>query len=119
MKPETLTRWTSEQSADLFGVRNWGIGYFDVSDKGELTVRPRGKGSDATISMVDILDGLKARGIGMPVLLRFGDILASRIAAINGSFHKAMAEANYKGQFRGVFPIKVNQQQQVVEDIVP
>ena len=82
MKPETLTRWTSEQSADLFGVRNWGIGYFDVSDKGELTVRPRGKGSDATISMVDILDGLKARGIGMPVLLRFGDILASRIAAI-------------------------------------
>ncbi len=118
MKPETLTRWTSEQSADLFGVRNWGIGYFDVSDKGELTVRPRGKGSDATISMVDILDGLKARGIGMPVLLRFGDILASRIAAINGSFHKAMAEASYKGQFRGVFPIKVNQQQQVVEDIV-
>ena len=54
----------------------------------------------------------------MPVLLRFGDILASRIAAINGSFHKAMAEAGYKGQFRGVFPIKVNQQQQVVEDIV-
>ncbi len=118
MKPETLTRWTSENSADLFGVRNWGAGYFDVSDKGDLMVRPRGKGSEASISMVEILAGLKARGIGMPVLLRFGDILASRIAAINGSFHKAIAEAGYRGLFRGVFPIKVNQQQQVVEDIV-
>ena len=118
MKPETLTRWTSENSADLFGVRNWGVGYFDVSEKGDLTIRPGGRGTEATISMMDIMDGLKARGIGMPVLLRFGDILASRIAAINGSFHKAMAESNYKGVFRGVFPIKVNQQQQVVEDIV-
>ena len=110
MKPETLTRWTSENSADLFGVRNWGVGYFDVSEKGDLTIRPGGRGTEATISMMDIMDGLKARGIGMPVLLRFGDILASRIAAINGSFHKAMAESNYKGVFRGVFPIKVNQQ---------
>jgi arginine decarboxylase len=118
MKPETLTRWTSENSAELYGVRNWGVGYFDVSENGDLMVRPRGRGSDTTISMMDILSGLKARGIGMPVLLRFGDVLASRIAAINGSFHKAMAEAGYKGVFRGVFPIKVNQQQQVVEDVV-
>ena len=118
MKTETLTRWTSADSTELYGVRNWGSGYFDVSEKGELIIRPKGKGSRDEISMVQIVDGLKARGIGMPVLLRFGDILASRIEAINNSFHKAIAEAGYKGSFRGVYPIKVNQQQQVLEDIV-
>ncbi len=115
---ETLTRWTAEKSAELYNVRNWGTGYFDVSDKGEVIVRPKGKHSDASVSMVDIVAGLKARGINMPVLLRFGDILASRIASLNNSFIKAVAEAGYKGQYRGVYPIKVNQQQQVVEDIV-
>ncbi len=118
MKTETLTRWTSADSAELYGVRNWGSGYFDISDRGELIIRPKGKGTAETISMMQIVDGLKARGIGMPVLLRFGDILASRIATINGSFHKAIADAGYKGLFRGVYPIKVNQQQQVIEDIV-
>lgn len=118
MKAETLTRWTGENTAELYGVRNWGAGYFDVSEKGELIVRPRGRGTDATISMMQVVEGLKARGIAMPVLLRFGDILASRIASLNNSFLKAMAEAGYKGQYRGVYPIKVNQQQQVIEDIV-
>ena len=118
MKTETLTRWTSNDTAELYGVRNWGCGYFDVSEKGELIVRPKGKGTDTTISMTEIVEGLKARGIAMPVLLRFGDVLASRIAGINTSFHKAMAEAGYKAAFRGVYPIKVNQQQQVIEDIV-
>jgi arginine decarboxylase len=118
MKPETLTRWTSDNTAELYGVRNWGAGFFDVSDKGDFLVRPKGKGSDASINMTEIVTGLKARGIAMPVLLRFGDILASRIAAINTSFHKAIADAGYKAPFRGVYPIKVNQQQQVLEDIV-
>jgi arginine decarboxylase len=118
MKTETLTRWTSNDTAELYGVRNWGSGYFDVSEKGELVVRPKGKGTDTTISMSEIVEGLKARGIAMPVLLRFGDVLASRIAAINTSFHKAIADAGYKSVFRGVYPIKVNQQQQVIEDIV-
>ncbi|MCS6772024.1 MAG: biosynthetic arginine decarboxylase [Kiritimatiellae bacterium] len=118
MKTDTLTRWTSADSAELYGVRNWGSGYFDVSESGELVVRPRGKGSSETISMMQIVEGLKARGIGLPVLLRFGDILASRIATINLSFQKAIQEAGYKAIFKGVYPIKVNQQQQVVEDIV-
>jgi arginine decarboxylase len=117
MKQEALSRWTAENSAEMYGIRNWGAGYFDVSEKGDLLVRPQGNGSKDSISMMDIVDGLRARGIDMPVLLRFGDILASRIAAINGSFHKAVQEANYRGRFRGVYPIKVNQQQQVIEDI--
>jgi arginine decarboxylase len=118
MKPDTLSRWTSDDAADLYGVRNWGMGFFDVCEKGSVVVRPRGKGSDFCISMTDIIEGLKARGVAMPVLLRFGDILASRIAAINGSFAKAIAEAGYGAPYRGVYPIKVNQQQQVIEDIV-
>lgn len=117
IKPEALSRWTPDNTAELYGIRNWGSGYFDVSEKGELVVRPRGPGTTETVSMMEIVDGLNARGIGMPVLLRFGDILASRIAAINNSFRKAIQEGGYKGRFRGVYPIKVNQQQQVIEDV--
>lgn len=118
MKTETLTRWTGNDAAELYGVRNWGAGFFDVSERGELIVRPKGKGTGEQIGMMQIIEGLKARGIAMPVLLRFGDVLASRIAAINLSFQKAIEEAGYKAPFRGVYPIKVNQQQQVIEDIV-
>lgn len=118
MKTEIMTRWVSNDAAELYGVRNWGAGYFDVSEAGDLMVRPRGKGTDEMINMMQIVEGLKARGIAMPVLLRFGDILASRIATINNAFNKAIAEAGYKAPFRGVYPIKVNQQQQVIEDIV-
>ena len=118
MKTESLTRWTSEQSAETYGVRNWGAGFFDISEKGDVVVKPKGNGSEVRISMSDIVAGLKARGIEMPVLIRFADILAARVAKINECFAKAMADVNYKAPFRGVFPIKVNQQQQVVEDIV-
>ena len=118
MKQQALSRWTAENTAELYGIRNWGSGYFDVSEKGDLLVKPNGAGSTESISMMDIVDGLNARGIGMPVLLRFGDILAARIAAINNSFNKAIQEVGYKGRFRGVYPIKVNQQQQVIEDVV-
>jgi len=118
MKPEVLSRWTSDKSAELYGIRNWGSGYFDVSESGDLLVTPHGNGSTEKISMMEIMSGLNARGISMPVLLRFGDILDSRISLINSSFKKAMQEINYTGRFRGVYPIKVNQQQQVIEDVV-
>ncbi len=118
MKPEALTRWTAEDSVELYGVRNWGAGYFDVSENGEVVVRPKGKGSDGSMSLMEIVAGLQARGMNMPVLLRFGDILASRVELINESFNKAITEAGYKSFYRGVYPIKVNQQQQVVEEVV-
>ncbi len=118
MKVEALTRWTADDSAELYGIRNWGAGYFDISEKGEVVVRPKGKGSESTISLMDIVSGLNARGMTMPVLLRFGDILASRVALLNNSFQKAMTEAGYRASYRAVYPIKVNQQQQVVEEVV-
>ena len=118
MKPEALTRWTTDDAADLYGVRNWGAGYFDISERGEIVVRPKGKGSETVLSLMDIVSGLNARGMNMPVLLRFGDILASRVTLINACFCKAMSDAGYKAPYRGVYPIKVNQQQQVVEEVV-
>ncbi len=118
MKVEALTRWTVDDSAELYGIRNWGAGYFDISEKGEVVVLPKGKGSGTAISLMDIVSGLHARGMTMPVLLRFGDILASRVELLNNSFRKAMAEAGYRASYRGVYPIKVNQQQQVVEEVV-
>lgn len=118
MKSDSFTRWTAEKSKDLYGVRNWGTDYFDVSEKGDVVLRPHGPRKPVEISLMDIVDGLKDRGLDMPVLIRFGNILADRLRTLNGSFQKAMREMKYQGAYRGVYPIKVNQQQQVVEEIV-
>ena len=118
MNTETLTRWTVDKSVDTYGVRNWGSGYFDVSPKGDIVVRPHGSRKATEISMMDVVAGLKDRGFAMPVLLRFGNILADRIRMLHESFEKAIQEAGYQGPYRGVYPIKVNQQQQVLEEII-
>ncbi len=116
-KPEPLSRWTAEQSAELYGVRNWGAGYFDIAPDGSILVRPGGNGSEVTIRLPDIIRGLHERGLATPLLLRFDDILRSRIAQLNQSFEQAIRDAGYQGEYRGVYPVKVNQQQRVVEAI--
>ena len=116
-KTSSIERWTSERSADLYGIREWGAGYFAVNDEGEVVVTLQGEEGSCTISLMGVAAGLKARGLGLPLLLRFGDILDSRIAMLNNEFKSAMKEAGYKGEYRGVYPIKVNQQQQVIEEI--
>ncbi|OGV79453.1 MAG: arginine decarboxylase [Lentisphaerae bacterium RIFOXYB12_FULL_65_16] len=118
MDSEVLERWTCAKSAELYGIHDWATGYFDISAKGEVIVRPKGAGSDVSVSLTDIVAGLRQRGLGLPVLLRFGDILESRLKLLNESFASAMRDAGYQGKYRGVYPIKVNQQQQVVEEIV-
>jgi arginine decarboxylase len=118
MKQDALTRWTAENSAELYGIRNWGAGYFDVSPGGEVIVRPNGPKSTTEVSLTHLIDECHGRGLNMPVLIRFSNILASRIEEINESFRKAIAEAGYQGEYRGVFPIKVNQQREVVADII-
>jgi arginine decarboxylase len=114
---QSLNGWSCEDSRELYGVRNWGNGYFDVSEKGEVVVKLRGPERVVEFSLTDIVKGLKARGLSLPVLLRFSDILDSRITLLNESFAKAIREGGYRGQYRGVYPIKVNQQEQVVEEI--
>lgn len=112
-----LDRWTTEESASLYGINNWGAGFFRINEQGEVAVTPTGEPNGPVVSLMDIVDGIKERGMEMPVLVRFGDILNARIRTLNESFNTAIRDLGYKGVYRGVFPIKVNQQQQVIEEI--
>ncbi len=116
-KKHTLQQWSVEDSAELYGIRNWGAGYFDVSPKGEVVIRPFGHEGGPEVSVYEIIQEIKDRGYDMPVLLRIENILDSQISLLHQTFRKAISDLGYKGAYRGVFPIKVNQQQQVVEKI--
>src|SRR6185503_18147286 len=101
--------WTAASSAELYGIRNWGADYFDINEAGEVVVRvPAGDGA-ATVSLMDIIRGMQQRGMTMPVLLRLDNLLEAQIALLNNSFAKAIQTLGYKSEYRGVFPIKVNQ----------
>ncbi len=114
-----VKNWTYADSADLYGVDNWSNGYFQVSKHGELTVRLKDSGGETRdVSLHGIVKGLAERGTDAPVLLRFRDLLRARIDELNKSFAKAIKEVDYKGNYRGVYPIKVNQQREIVEEIV-
>ena len=116
-KPEVLGRWTKQKSEELYGIKNWGSGYFSISDQGEVLVNPYKDNSSSAISLMDIISGVRDRGLDMPVLLRFENLLDSQISFLNNSFNEAMKKLHYKGKYRGVYPIKVNQQQQVIEEV--
>ena len=118
IKKETLEHWTVEDSAELYGIRNWGNGYFNVNDQGELVVSPYQGSNAPSVSLLDVVNGIKDRGMNMPVLLRVSNILDSQIRLLHSSFRKAIKQTGYRGVYKGVFPIKVNQQQQVIEEIV-
>ncbi|MBQ1330803.1 MAG: biosynthetic arginine decarboxylase [Desulfovibrio sp.] len=112
----TLTPWRVEDSADLYGIHSWGAGYFDVNAAGEVVICPKGP-SGPRVPIPEIIAGIRERGYELPCLLRVENILDSQIAKLHESFRKAIKSLGYKGSYRGVFPIKVNQQQQVVEEI--
>jgi arginine decarboxylase len=114
---QPLNGWSCDDARELYGISRWGNGCFDISAKGEVVVRLRAGERTAEISLLDLVAGIKARGMALPVLLRFGDILDSRITLLNETFGRAIRDAGYRGQFRAVYPIKVNQQEQVVEEI--
>ncbi len=116
-KTEILGRWTKEKSEELYGIKNWGSRYFSISKKGEVQVNPNIGKSKAAVSLMDIISGIKDRGLDMPVLLRIENLLDAQITYLNESFADAMKKLDYKGVYRGVYPIKVNQQQQVIEEV--
>lgn len=114
-----VRNWTPSDSADLYGINDWSNGYFNVTRSGEVAVRLEDSdGSKKSVSLHDIMKGLAERGTDAPVLLRFRDLLRARVCELNESFIKAIKEAKYQGHYRGVYPIKVNQQRQIVEEIV-
>ncbi len=116
-KRTTRKPWSPGQSAELYGVEAWGHDFFGVNEKGHVTVRLEDGETQSDVSLHDIIEGLRDRGTHLPVLLRFRDLLHSRITEINESFRKAIKNQGYKGEYRGVYPIKVNQQRQVIEEI--
>lgn len=110
--------WSVTHSANLYGVYDWGAGYFGLSDKGEVTVDITQDNQQLHIPLLDIVAGLEQRGHTMPVLLRIENLLDARIAQLNETFAQAISDFGYQGEYRGVFPIKVNQQCHVVAEIV-
>ena len=110
-------RWAVADSAEIYAVRAWGGGYFGINDAGNVSVTPDGPTS-SPIDMKELIGDLVARGIQLPILLRFSDILRARIELLCGAFTSAIKEYGYGGQYRGVYPIKVNQNRTVVEEII-
>lgn len=109
--------WSAHDSAELYNIRNWGREYFRINDAGHVEVTPVGTRGEA-IDLEQLVQDLVRRGIQPPILLRFTDILEARVRMLAGAFQKTMREYEYHGQYRGVYPIKVNQQRHLVEDIV-
>src|ERR1700742_840114 len=108
--------WTTEDWLDLYHVNAWGKGYFSINDAGHVIVRPDTQGTNV-IDLFEVVEGLKARDLTTPVVVRFSDILAHRLKHIHGAFAQAIAENNYKNRYAAVFPIKVNQQRLVVQEV--
>jgi len=112
-----IRAWTTKDSATLYNVGGWSGGYFRINDAGHLEVTPSGP-DGPSVDLYDLVEDVQRRGVGMPLLMRFSDILHSRVKHLFGCFGSAIGEYGYRGRYRGVFPIKVNQQHQVVEELV-
>ena len=111
-----MRKWRIEDSEELYNITGWGRNYFSINDKGHVVVTPR-KGY-ASVDLKDVIDELQVRDISAPLLLRFPDILDNRIEKISNCFKEASEKYDYQAQNYMIYPIKVNQMRQVVEEIV-
>ena len=109
--------WDIAAARVLYNIQRWGAKYFDINDAGHVVARPL-QDAGATVDLTDVIEEAKGRGLKFPLLIRFQDILRHRVEAINKAFQSSISEFNYQGKYRGVFPIKVNQLREVVEEIL-
>jgi arginine decarboxylase len=109
--------WSIEDSENQYRIKGWGEPYFSINAAGHVTVSPRGD-RGGSLDLFELVNALRDRNLALPLLIRFSDILEDRIERLNASFAKAIARYNYEGSYRGVFPIKCNQQRHLVEDLV-
>lgn len=114
-RPDTSI-WTPRDSAELYGLESWGGGYFGVSEEGTVVAHPHGR-ADRSIDLYEVVQGLAARDLQPPVVLRFDDILAHRMGHLRRAFDQALADAEYGGSYTCVYPIKVNQQRHICEGV--
>ncbi|MEE3373346.1 MAG: biosynthetic arginine decarboxylase [Planctomycetota bacterium] len=115
--PSASPQWTIADSLAAYGVDSWSNGFFGISPRGEAEVYLDREGHRLALGLPQIVDEAQRRGLNTPLLLRFPDLLAARLHRLNQSFHNAMQRCDYQGRYRGVYPIKVNQQRQVLEEV--
>jgi arginine decarboxylase len=113
-----MTNWTIEDADKLYNISRWGNGYFSVNDKGNLNVLAHKDPEGPHIDVSEVVEEIKRLGIQFPVVIRFHDILRAQVTLLNKTFAKVIEEANFGGRYYGVFPIKVNQMREVVEEIM-
>ena len=109
--------WSIEQSTDTYAINNWGDGYFSINAHGHVCVKPTSN-KEIELDLYEIAQSLKDKNLSLPVLVRFTDILKDRVTRLADAFEKACVSNNYRGQYTPVYPIKVNQQRQVIEGIL-
>ena len=111
-------KWSIESARSLYNIEGWGVGFFDINDKGHVVVRPDSDNPSRELDLFELANDLEEQGVGLPLLLRFSDVLRSRIESLTERFKRAIREYEYTGAYTTVYPIKVNQQRHVVEEIV-
>ena len=109
--------WSAADGAVLYGLDRWGEPYFGVNARGHVMVQPQGERGGA-LDLVELVQELQGRGLGLPLLIRFDDILEDRLERLHAAFERAIAQYGYSGRYQGVFPVKCNQQRHVVEQLV-
>ncbi len=116
--PSPAEPWSIASARSLYNIEGWGIGFFDINEAGHVVVRPDRAKKDRELDLFELANDLEEQGVGLPLLLRFSDILRSRIESLNEKFTRAREEYSFSGGYTTVYPIKVNQQRHVVEEIV-
>jgi len=111
------TKWTIEESEDLYQIQGWGDPYFSINRAGHITVSPQGD-RGTSLDLYELVEALRKRNIELPILIRFPEILADRVERLYACFDRAISRYNYPGSYRGVFPIKCNQHRHLVESLV-
>ncbi len=114
---DPLQPWDLQIARGMYNIHRWGAKYFDINEAGHVVATPLQEGGVA-VDITDVIEEAKGRGLRFPLLVRFQDILRHRVESINLAFRNSIAEFNYQGSYRGVFPIKVNQLREVVEEIL-
>lgn len=109
--------WSIDAARALYNIRRWGAKYYDINEAGHVVARPL-QDAGVAVDLTDVIEEAKARGLKFPLLIRFQDILRHRVESLNQAFRNAITEYHYQGRYRGVFPIKVNQLREVVEEIL-
>ena len=112
-----MANWSCQDALKMYNVPYWGAGFFHIDALGRVVVTPDKTRLDCKIPLIDIIDQLSKQGYATPVLLRFPDIIKTRINALFGAFEQAIQSYGYKGRYQCVYPIKVNQQNQVIESV--